>query len=194
MSESQKDIENEEALETVEDQSQAENTDQAPVEVEDAFVKLQQDLNAAQDRYLRLGADFDNFKKREQREREISIKFANERMLTDLLPVVDNLENAVNAANNGTSDDALLKNVVTGVKMVLKQFQDTLERFGAQQFSAVGQKFDPTLHEAMQEREAEDVQPGIVVEEYQKGYLLNGRLVRPARVVIAKAPADKVIQ
>lgn len=161
---------------------------QSEHEVEDALSRLQQDLGAVQDKYVRLAAEFENYKKREQRERESLLKYANERLLTDMLPVLDSLDQAVGAGSLGNSEDPMLKNLITGIKMVQKSFIDALERFGVQQFTALGKQFDPNLHEALQTVEDSAVPEGQVVQEFQKGYLLNGRLVRAARVVIAKNP------
>ncbi|MES2504026.1 MAG: nucleotide exchange factor GrpE [Myxococcota bacterium] len=139
------------------------------------------ELAALQDRFLRLGAEFENFKKRADRDRQSSVRFANESMLTDLLPVLDHLEQAVNAAGADSENP-----IVTGVKMVLKQFEDTLGRHGIKSFSALGENFDPNKHEAVAENEDPAAESGKVIQEYQKGYFLNERLVRPARVVVAK--------
>jgi molecular chaperone GrpE len=156
-----------------------------------AFKKIQDDLAQAQDRYVRVLAEFENFKKRSEREQKTALQFANERLVKDLLPVLDHLEQAIAIADGvGETEGHPLLKVVEGVRMVSKQFQDTLARFGLKSFSALGQQFDPQLQEALGEREAGDIAAGTVVEEYQKGYMLHERLVRPARVIVAKkAPA-----
>ena len=154
--------------------------EKAEHEVEATLAKVKDEMGLVQDRYLRMLAEFENYKKRSERDRLASIKYANERLLEDLLPVLDHLEQALAA----TSGDAGA--VVLGVKMVLKQFQETLERYGIQVFSAVGQPFDPSRHEAIEERADDEVPPLFVIAEYQKGYLLNERVVRPARVVVSK--------
>ena len=145
--------------------------------------QTQKRLEETHERFVRVSADFDNFRKRAAREREETVKLANERLLKDLLPVVDNLERAV-ATGSGDGEGLL-----AGVKMVLKQFQDTLGRYGVTGFSAVGEPFDPARHEALMQQESADVAPGTVVAEMTRGYLLNDKLVRPAAVVVAKAPA-----
>lgn len=151
------------------------------VEVEDAFSKMQEELGLVHDRYLRLAAEFENFKKRSERERLTSIRFANESLLSELLPVLDHLEHAIAAANNHTAG-----NVVTGVQMVLKQFKDILAKHGLKEFTSLGTPFNPNLHEALAERESLEHENGVVIEEFQRGYMLNDRLVRPARVVVSK--------
>lgn len=156
--------------------------------VEDAFAKMKEELDQVQDRYLRLGAEFENFKKRSEKERHSAIKFANERLAEDLLPVLDHLEQAIASTNASASSDAALKNVVVGVDMVLKQFREVLAKFGLKGFDALGVKFDPNLHEALLEEVSDTIEPGWVVRELQKGYMLNDRLLRPARVAVAKKP------
>jgi molecular chaperone GrpE len=159
---------------------------ESEAKVEDAFAKMQEELGLIHDRYLRLGAEFENFKKRSERERLSAIRFANENLLVEILPVLDNLEHALAAANSHAEGN----NVVTGVQMVLKQFRDILAKAGLSAFDSLGTAFDPNLHEALAERESDEHDAGVVVEEYQKGYKLNDRLVRPARVVVSKKKAS----
>ncbi|MCA9508682.1 MAG: nucleotide exchange factor GrpE [Myxococcales bacterium] len=144
--------------------------------------KLTAELKQTHEKLLRVAAEFENYKKISQREQMNSIKFANENLVLNLLPVMDNLEQAVTAAKK--SDNA--KDVVIGVEMVLKQMSEVLEKFGVQFFSTHGENFDPARHEALSEREDDNVEPGTVVEQLQKGCLLNGRLLRAARVVVSK--------
>lgn len=151
----------------------------------------QDELTAVQDKYLRLAAEFDNYKKRSEREKQSSVKYATEGLLQELLPILDNLEQALQAAESGAGDEKSQQNMIVGIKMVLKHFQDTLSRFGIQQFSAKGQSFDPLKHEAVSEQEDENTPGGQVLEEYQKGYMLHERLVRPARVVVSKEKNTK---
>lgn len=139
------------------------------------------------DRYLRQAAELENFKKRTLRERDDAIRYANEYLIKDLLPVIDNLERAVVHAKGGDGG----KPVVEGVEMVLKGFFDVLTRHGVVPVSAVGQPFDPVKHEAMAQLESDKHLPNTVMVEHNKGYLLNDRLLRPALVSIAKAPDTK---
>jgi molecular chaperone GrpE len=154
--------------------------------VEDALVKLQEEVALVQDRYLRLGAEFENFKKRSERERLTSLRFANESLLGELLPVVDHLEAALTAASNHSAE-----NLVSGVQMVLRQFKDILAKAGLKEVDSLGIPFNPNLHEALAERETHEHEAGVVVEEFQKGYTLHDRLVRPARVVVSKKPKSE---
>ena len=135
-------------------------------------------LKDTHERYLRVAADFENWKKRTAKEREDIVKFGNERLLRDILPVVDNLERAVQAGGAGST-------LLEGVRLVLKQFYEILGRFGVKSFTSVGEPFDPARHEALMQQES-DSPPNTVVSEVTKGYLLNDRLIRPAGVVVSK--------
>lgn len=149
-------------------------------EIEPAEQPVNEEIQAVQDRFLRLAAEFENFKKRAEKDRQLSVRFANESLLRDLLPVLDHLEQALIAADPKDI-------IVVGVKMVLKQFEEVLGRHGVKSFSALGQAFDPIKHEAVEEREDALVPAGQVIWEHQKGYFLQDRLVRAARVVVSKA-------
>jgi molecular chaperone GrpE len=140
--------------------------------------------NENYDRYLRQVAELDNFKRRASREKEEAIRFANETLVRDLLPVVDNLERAI-AHSKGESNG---KPLIEGVEMVLRGLFDVLAKYGVIQVSALGEPFDPGKHEAMAQVESGTHPPNTVVEEYHKGYLLRDRLLRPALVSVAKAP------
>ena len=134
------------------------------------------------DRQLRQAAELENYKKRSVRDRDDAARYANEMLLKDLLPVVDNLERAVAHASGGGNG----KPLVEGVEMVLRSLLDTLAKHGVSQMIAVGQSFDPAKHEAIAQVESEDHEPNSVVEELHKGYLLRERLLRPALVSVAK--------
>jgi molecular chaperone GrpE len=126
-------------------------------------------------------ADLENYRKRAQKEREEVQKFGVEKLVKDLLPVLDNLDRALAAA---ASDDPL----VAGVKLVRGTFEQTLARQGVKGFSALGQPFDPARHEALMQVPSADAEPGTVVVEHARGFTLHERLLRPAMVGVAVAP------
>jgi molecular chaperone GrpE len=158
--------------------------------LEDEVEKLRQQLTvkeeeakANQERWLRQAAELENFKKRTGREREDAIRFANESLAKDLLPVIDNLERAVAHAGR----DAECKSLLEGVEMIHKSLLDVLSKHGLSRIApAVGQTFDPALHEAMAQVELENHEPNTVVSEHHGGYLFRSRLLRPALVTVAK--------
>jgi len=134
------------------------------------------------EQWMRSAADFDNFRKRSRKELEDTRKAGREELLKDLLPVFDNLERAMTSAERATE----VKPVSDGLKMVLRQFTDTIGRSGITKVPTVGNLFDPSLHEAIQQVETDEHPPGTVVAEVQPGYLQGDRLVRAAMVVVAK--------
>jgi len=151
---------------------------QKELEAKDAVIK---DL---QGKMLYLQAEFENFKKLKAKEKQEVLKFGNETLLQELIPVLDNMERALE--HSAHADD--VKAIEEGVKITLNQFLKVLEKAGVERIEAVGQKFDPNVHEALYQEERDDMEPDTVVSEVQKGYLLNGRVVRPARVSVSKKP------
>jgi molecular chaperone GrpE len=158
----------------------------------DPLAEAQQALAAAQaesaknwDLYLRERAELENFRKRTQRDKEEFRIFTRKELLLEVLPVLDNLERALEHAGQGQEGQGLL----AGVNMTVVQFRKVIEDLGARPMVAVGSPFDPNLHQAMAQQETAEQPPGTVLSEYQKGYLLHDRLLRPALVVVAKAPA-----
>lgn len=148
--------------------------------------KLMERLKDDHERSLRAAADLENYKKRAQKEKEEVQKFGSEKLLKDLLPVMDNLDRAMDAAAKSSDFASFQK----GVAMTRKSFEDILGRHGVKSFSAKGQVFDPRLHEAMQQVETAEVPAGNVAFEVLRGYYLNERLVRPALVAVARAPSQ----
>ena len=137
------------------------------------------------DRFLRISADFDNFKKRSARELEDFRKYANEAILRELLPVVDNLERALDVPVEGDTDGALRE----GIELTLKEVLKVLERFAVRPIEASGKPFNPAFHEAMMQEETDLFPDNTVLREFQKGYTIHDRLLRPAMVIVAKAAA-----
>ena len=146
---------------------------------------LEDRVRQAEDRALRVAADADNFKKRMERDKQESIRYGNERFIAELLPVIDNLERALEHAPGDYHQDGL----VEGVEMTLKRFHDTLARFGCTPIEAEGKIFDPNFHEAVYREETQEHPNNTIVRELQKGYVLNDRLLRPAMVVVASSPS-----
>lgn len=139
------------------------------------------------ERLVRTSADFDNFKKRAAREKQEAIRYANEALLEKLVPVLDNFDAALSAAQSSPTDAG--QSLQTGVAMIFQQLKKVLTESGLEEVDASGQKFDPNLHEAVSQQETADVREGEVVQQLRKGYKLRDRLVRPATVVVAKKPA-----
>jgi molecular chaperone GrpE len=148
------------------------------------LAKAREEARNSQELYLRALAEMDNLRKRQQREKEDIFKFGNENILREILPVVDNLERAVEHATTQEGVGGLLE----GVQMTLMQFSSVLKKFGVEVLNTVGEPFDPAHHQAMGQVETLDVEVNHVAQEMQKGYLLNNRLLRPAMVMVAKEP------
>ena len=158
---------------------------------EDTTAVLQDKLSQALDeitnhkeQYLRTLADMENLRKRTQRDKEDLAKYANESILREILPVIDNLERAVEHVEQAGNEEGLFE----GVQMTLTQFSQLLDKFGVESVDAVGQLFDPAYHQAMGQLESAEQPVNTVVQQMQKGYQLNKRLLRPAFVMLAKAP------
>ncbi len=152
----------------------------------DALELAKQEAARLKDQLLRTAADFDNFRKRARKEQADAEKKGRDDLLRDLLPVFDNLERATQHAEKATDVQSLAE----GVQMVIRQFVDTLGKLGVERVAAVGQPFDPAVHEAIQQLETADFAPGTVAWEIQGGYRAQDRLIRPAMVVVAKAKAS----
>lgn len=135
-------------------------------------------------KYYYLAAESENARKRELKERESLIKYGNEKMLQDLIEVVDNLERTIDMLK--PDQDPKIKNIVFGVDMVRKQFSEVLSKFGLKEIETDGKIFDPNLHEALSQMEIEGKKSNTIISCQQKGYTLNGRLTRAAKVVVAK--------
>jgi len=136
------------------------------------------------DKYVRAVADFENYKKRAVRDKAEAIKYGNEDVLRDLLPIIDNMERALEHARTSDDFDAFKK----GLKLLQEQFFCCLQKHGVEQIPAIGKDFDPHVHEAMMQVESDRHGDSQVVGELEKGYLLQGRLLRPAKVSVCKRP------
>jgi molecular chaperone GrpE len=161
----------------------------APSSPPDPIDQAKQEAARLKDQLLRSLADFDNFRKRSRRELIDAEKKGREEILRDLLPVFDNLERALTHTEKATD----VQSVSDGIRMVIRQFTDTLGKLGIERIATVGVPFDPAVHEAIQHLETADFEPGTVAVEIQGGYRAQDRLIRPALVVVAKAlPPESV--
>lgn len=151
---------------------------------EQGIAELQARAQQSHERMLRVAADFDNYKRRARKELSEARQQAENSVVVDFLPVVDNLERALAHAS-----DSAAEGLVDGVRMVLKQFMQTLARYDIEPIESVGSPFDPEFHEAIQQVPSEEPK-GVVVSELQRGYRRGGRLVRPAMVVVSRGPSE----
>jgi molecular chaperone GrpE len=161
---------------------------------EDALADLQcqlqtteAELKETHDRLLRVSAEFDNYKKRSARETSEFRKYANQALLKDLLPVVDNLDLAINSTGAQSDID---KSLVEGLEITRKEILKVLEKFHVTPVEAVGKPFDPEFHEAVMRQESDEHAENTVISEFQKGYLIHDRLLRPTMVVVASPKAS----
>ena len=132
-------------------------------------------------------AEFDNYRKRVTREKEGLVKYGIERIAFEILPVVDNFERALEQSHQATDAEP----VIDGLKMILKQLLTALEKFEIKPFNSLGEQFNPEIHEAMAQQEHADHEDNTVIEQLQKGYMLGERLLRPARVIVSRAPSSR---
>lgn len=159
---------------------------EAPAPSASEIEDLQRQLDEKQDRLLRALAEVENVRRRSQRDREESVRYANESLIRDLVPALDNLDRALAATR--ASGEAV--KVVEGIELIQREILRVLERAGVTRYSAVGQRFDPTRHEATARVVSATDPPDTVVAEMAPGYLLNGRVLRPAQVSVAAAPDE----
>ena len=165
------------------DEAAEEGSEELGAETSD-LDKARAERDRMRDQLLRIAADFDNFRKRSRKEIQEVRRRTIEDTLREVLPIIDNLERAADAMTDATEVAA----VADGVHMVLRGFEDVANRLGLKRVPAVGQQFDPTCHDAMQQQETDEHAPGTIVSEVVPGYYLGERLLRPAMVVVAKPP------
>jgi molecular chaperone GrpE len=152
-------------------------------EMEARLESLEKEAKESYDRFLRVSAEFENYKKRAAREMNDFRKFANESFVKEMLPIVDNLDRAIESSSN---DDHAQNSVVEGVNMTLKEILKVFEQFNVKPFESLGKAFDPALHQAVMQEETDDHPENTVLNELQKGYMMHDRLLRPAMVVVSK--------
>lgn len=150
-------------------------------DLEEKIAELQQEKDDVYDKLIRLQAEYDNFKKRTQKEKQSERKYKSQDLVNELLPAIDNFERALQVE---VSDEA--SNFVEGVSMVYRQIQDALNSQGVEEIESVGKEFDPNIHHAVMQVEDEEQESNIILEEMQKGYMLKDRVIRPAMVKVNK--------
>jgi len=158
-----------------------------PVEaLEKDLQETKDELEKQKDKFIRLQAETDNFRKRLSREKEEFSQYANERLFKALIPIFDNFERALEDPSNDT------KSLKEGLDMILKQFSSFLEKEKVQPIKAIGEKFDPAFHEALTSEDSEEHEENTIISQFVKGYTINNRVLRPAQVVIAKKPSTEL--
>lgn len=173
-----------EAGESQDEAGVAEQSDDDPQALREALDSARQAAEDNWNKLMRLQAEMENLRKRTSRDVENAHKFALERFVSELLPVIDSLELGISAADASSSDDAA--GLREGMELTLKKCLDVIGKFGVEQIDPMGEKFNPELHEAVSMQDSEAAEPNTVITVVQKGYTLNERLVRPAMVVVAK--------
>ncbi|MDF2548137.1 MAG: nucleotide exchange factor GrpE [Anaerosolibacter sp.] len=161
-----------------EEQAREQQQDQ----ISEIIAKKEEEINDLNSRFLRLNADFQNYKKRAEKEKADVYQFGNEKMIADLLPILDNLERANSSANE---ESAASDSIAKGVEMVIQQFKDILKKHGVEEIQAVGEAFDPNLHHAVMQEDHADYEANRVIDVFQKGYTLNGKVIRPSMVKVS---------
>ena len=151
------------------------------------MARMQQEVEQANDMMLRLAAELDNYKKRVGKERESLIRYAAQDVLQELIPVLDNFERAIESADKSKDFVSFLE----GVKMIYKNMYDVMGRKGLVRIDAVGETFDPNIHEAVMQVTSEEHPENVVVEELKKGYMLHDRVIRPSMVVVSKGKGEE---
>ena len=165
----------------MEQEKQNKETEAAGISLTD-YEKLQKELAEAKDKYVRLYAEFDNVRKRMEREKQEFFKYANEDVLTEFLNILDNLERTVEVAQKGHGN---YSEFLKGVEMVMAQVYEMLKRNGVVPIEAKGKKFDPHYHEILMQEETAETPEGTVLEEFQKGYMYHDRVLRTVKIKIA---------
>ncbi len=181
--------ENDEKLHTFEDldkTGQTSGNNEGEPASQEALAAKVEECKALNEKYLRLAAEFENYKRLSQRDQRDQVRYGNEQLLKELLSVVDNLERAIKAANENAGNQAL----VQGVELTLKQLTGTLSKFGVQTIDSVGHPFDPSAHQAVAQLPSDRIPAQHVAEEYQRGYRLHDRTIRAAMVGVSSGPAS----
>ncbi len=176
-------LDSEEAASEQADETPAADAGEGAVESEENDLEVaQRQAKESYDKFLRVYAEFENYKKRMEREKSDFLKYANEELIKELLPVIDNLDRAVGQARQNAEAQSL----VEGVEMILRQIKEVMEKHGVKELQSLGEPFDPNVHEAMMHEIADEHDENTVIDELQKGYIFKDRLIRPALVKVSK--------
>ncbi len=181
-----KDSENKETLSQQEEtvkQKEEDTVEAVPVDEKERLTTEIRELN---DKYMRLYAEFENYKKKVQKDKEELVKYANEKFIFELLPVIDSLEMALEHSKNGKNGG-----IVQGVENTLKEFLRILNKFGLTPIEAMGKLFDPSVHHAMSVVERNDIEENSVVEVFRKGYMFKDKVIRAPLVGVSKKPSEE---
>ena len=180
-----RDSENNENLSQQEDMAEQKETEAFEEMPVDKKERLTAEIKAMNEKYLRLYAEFENYKKRVQKDKEELVKYANEKIIQELLPVIDNLESALEHSKNEAT-----AGIVQGVENTLKELLRILGKCGLAPVEAVGRAFDPSIHHALSVAEREDVEENRVIEVFRKGYMFRDKVIRAPLVGVSKKPAE----
>ncbi len=176
---------------TVENKTE-ENTDETEKSIEEQLQDANAEIADLKDKMLRLAADYENYKKRNERERAVTLKYAGEHIFREILSAVDNLERAISqGVVDGAAAEKNLAGLLEGVELTLKRFLTSLEKFEVTPIDSVGQPFDPTKQEALTMEASDEVPANHVLTEFEKGYFYKDRLLRAAKVVVSSGKAEK---
>jgi len=170
-----------------EEKGENKRKDELIEEMRKELEKAHEQIKDYTDKYIRALADMDNQRKRMMKDKEEIIKYANERLIVSILPVIDNFGRAISAGENTDN----VEKIVDGVRLILKQLEDILEKEGVQSFNSIGEIFDPYKHEAYLAIESKEHKPSTIIDEIEKGYVLKDKIIRPARVTVAKQDEEK---
>lgn len=167
--------------EEIEQEPSSDGNDESVKALEEKLTKLQQEKDDLYNKLLRIQAEYDNFKKRTQKEKQSELKYKSQDIVNELLPAIDNFERALQVE---VSDETA--SFVEGMTMVYRQIKDALKSQGVEEIESVGKEFDPNIHHAVMQVEDEEQESNIILEEMQKGYMLKDRVIRPAMVKVNK--------
>jgi len=182
--ESETEIESEVSIDENETEEENDLVELDPVKIlEKDLLDAKNELTEQKDKFVRLQAETDNFRKRLSREKEEFSQYANERLFKELLPIFDNFERALGDPSND------IKSLKEGLEMILKQFSSFLEKERVEPIEAIGEKFDPMIHEVLTSEESSEHEENTIISQFVKGYMINNRVIRPSQVVISKKPS-----